>query len=135
MHNAVTVFFEEVSNRQRLDQLDGLFVPGFAWHTPSNTLIRLEDIKGGFRRLFHAFPNMLFTPCDCLEMDGEAMVRWHGDGTHLGAYENIPPTGRLFHYEGIVIFRFSSTGQIAEVWMDSNLRTMLARLKQFSEGL
>jgi len=123
------LFFHQVCGRQRLDLLEGLLAPGFRYHIPPDRLDTLEEVRSGFTRLFQAFPDLKFTLCDYLAADTEVMVRWHGDGTHLGAYEAIPPTGRAFHYEGVSVMAMDDDGLIRSTWMDTNLKVMVERLK------
>jgi predicted ester cyclase len=98
------------------------------WQTPRSfrTPSNVSSIRSA---ISSAFPDLQFTLSDVLLADGEAMVRWRGDGSHLGPYGCIPPSGRSFHYEGVTVMRVDERGRITQTWMDTNLKAMLERLK------
>jgi predicted ester cyclase len=47
-------------------------------------------------------------------------MRWHGSGTHTGAFLSVEPTGAPLEWAGSSIFRFAC-GRIAEHWVETDL--------------
>ena len=123
------LFFHQVCDRQRLELLDGLLAAGFVFTVPPDHLERLDEVKAAFRRLFTAFPDLRFTVGSSVVVDGEVMVRWHAEGTHLGPYDSLPPTGRTLTYGGVGVLLLDREGRIARAWMASNLKEMVERLR------
>jgi len=124
------LFFQEICNGQRLDLLDEVMAPGFAFRIPPDRLDSLEAVKDGFRRLFNAFPDLRFTVLESVAAGGEVLVRWRARGTHLGPYGSLLPTGRPFSYAGVGVLILDPSGRIKETWMETNLRAMVEKLRR-----
>ena len=76
---------------------------------------------------FDAFPD-LKRPVEDLVAEGDKVVaRWTSVGTHEGAFQGIPPTGKTVTTSGITVFRLEG-GKIVEEWSESDMVGMLTQL-------
>ena len=123
------LFFHQVCDRQRLEVLDEILAPGFVFLIPPDRLDSVEAVKAGLRRLFTAFPDLRFTLGGSVLIEEEVMVPWQADGTHLGPYDSLPPTGRRFRYQGVAVLTQDREGRLTRAWMVSNLKEMMDRLR------
>lgn len=86
--------------------------PGDAWE--GRTLDRREyEERVGYSRT--AFPDLEFTLHDVLAAGGRVSVRWRAEGTHLGALQDLPATGRRLAFAGQTIYE-TRDGQVAGHW-------------------
>jgi steroid delta-isomerase-like uncharacterized protein len=67
-----------------------------------------------------AFPDWHVEIDDLVADDTMAATRWHGQATHQGTFQGLPPTGRRANVSGINVYRVVG-GKIAAEWeqMDS----------------
>lgn len=62
-----------------------------------------------------------------MEAGDQAVVRWHGTGTHRATFAGINATGRTMSYAGMTWCRIESE-RIAEAWVAANVEQMIASL-------
>jgi predicted ester cyclase len=71
-----------------------------------------------------AFPDGRITHHETIVVGDRVAVRWTTEATHQGALDNIPPTGKPIHCEGLDLFHLRD-GEIAELWIAfDNLRIL-----------
>jgi predicted ester cyclase len=110
------LFDEVLSGPRNLDVLDELLAPDYLDHSPSpgvpssraGVRVKLESLRA-------AFPDVRFTLEAAVAEGPLTAVRWHSEGTHLGPFEGIAPTGRRVLVEGMDFYR-TSEGRITEHW-------------------
>ncbi len=73
------------------------------------------------------FPDLNVDVLDQFAADDKVTTRVAWSGTHTGTLNGIPPTGRRFRSEAIVIDRVAD-GQIQERWDVSNMLDMMQQL-------
>jgi steroid delta-isomerase-like uncharacterized protein len=74
-----------------------------------------DSLKQAMASLLQAFPDIELTVEDLIADGDRVAGRNAFGGTHEGEYMGLPPTGKRFAIEEIVIFRFVD-GRIAESW-------------------
>ncbi len=110
-------FYSEVWARGNLAAADEIFAPDYVRHDlrPSNAAPGPEGqkkIAGDFRS---AFPDLQFTLDLILAEDDMVAARWTMEGTNLGQWGNISPTGKRARFSGVNIFRIRD-GKVTEIW-------------------
>ena len=68
-----------------------------------------------------------FTIEDVVAEGDRVVVRWTNDGTHVGEFAGVPPTGRAFSIGGIDIYRVED-GLLGEHWHQVDQLSMLGQL-------
>jgi steroid delta-isomerase-like uncharacterized protein len=68
-----------------------------------------------------------FTVEDVVAEDDRVVVRWTQEGTHVGEFTGVPPTGRAFKIAGIDIYRVED-GLLCEHWHQLDQLSMLGQL-------
>lgn len=108
-------YYTDVLNAGNLDALAELAVVRYDEHDPlpgqasglEGLRQRVEMLRSSFRPHF-AIEDMI------AEQD-KVVVRWTNQGTHVGAFLGLPPTGKSFRIAGIDIHRLQD-GKMAEHW-------------------
>lgn len=86
-----------------------------------------EGIKQFYGVLHNAFPDLRFTIEDQIAEGDRVVTRWTATGTHTGAFQGLPPTGRQFKLAGIDIDRFAG-GKVVECWPNADELGLLQQL-------
>jgi steroid delta-isomerase-like uncharacterized protein len=75
----------------------------------------------GVKRILSAalagFPDIRFTQEDLIAEADRVAVRYRAEGTHLGEFQGIAPTGRRVAWTGINMFRIDC-GRIVQSWSE-----------------
>jgi steroid delta-isomerase-like uncharacterized protein len=118
---------EEIYNQGNLAAIDEFVAADFVIHAPP------EDIHGpaGARQfvagLREAFPDFHITIQDQIADGDRVVTRWTAEGTHLGEFQGIPPTGRHGKMTGIDIDRLVD-GKVVECWVNEDDLGLLQQL-------
>ncbi|HEX6817437.1 MAG TPA: ester cyclase [Ktedonobacterales bacterium] len=113
-------------SRGNLGTFDAIMAPGYIAHNGSDTLI-LNEVKGEYSTLLHAFPDGSWTPELMLSAEGDTIVTTGTfRGTQGDEYAGIGASGQHVAIPFIWIHRFSG-GTIREGWA---LRDELALVQQ-----
>src|SRR6266542_1986665 len=118
----------EALNRQDLDAVEALFAPDYTFHAPG---VPVPMDRAGFRQFastfFAALPDVHHTIEDEIVGTERAAARITVVGTHRGAFQGIPPTGRSVALEALNLYRLAG-GQIAEHWISFDSASLLRQL-------
>ena len=118
----------DAANIGDLDALDDLLAPNVIDHSAYAGQAAGRD---GFKEFFTlwrtAFPDLVYTIEDAIAEGDRVVIRWTGQGTHLGMYHHIAPTGKRVTMSGIQVNRLSS-GKIVEDWTSSDELGLLRQL-------
>ena len=116
------------------DQLvDELFSPDFVDHDPDPGQGEgLEGLKQHNQEYFNAFPDAQFILKDMVAEGDKVTVRAVRTGTHKNEYLGIPPSGRTFAVDDLIIYRIVD-GKIVEHWEVFDRYTMLVQLGVIAE--
>src|SRR5262249_30478115 len=74
-----------------------------------------QAFKQVWAMLLRGLPDLRLTIEDLIAEGDKVVARNTVNGTHLGEYRGLPPTGKTVTYDEIFIFRFAG-GRIAEMW-------------------
>lgn len=110
---------ENVWNGRNLDVIDEVVASDFIIHavSPDKEIHGREGVRQQFSRLRTAFPDLHFTIEDHIAEGDRVVTRWTAQGTHLGEFQGIPPTGKRVMLTGIDIDRVAD-GKFVECWMN-----------------
>ena len=107
--------FEDIWNAGNLAITQELFAPHYMLHVPLGTFQGIEGFKQYVTRMRSAFPDIHITIEDLFAEGDKSVVRWTACGTHQGAFQGIPPTGKQASVTAITIFRWTH-GMAEEAW-------------------
>jgi steroid delta-isomerase-like uncharacterized protein len=120
--------WEEVWHQGQLSRIDDLFTTDFVRHDPGGREPQgTEQNRQFIGSLRAAFPDVHYTVEDQIAEGDKVVVRYRFRGTHLGAFQGMPPTGKQVTYTGILIYRIVD-GKIAEQWTEFDLLGFLRQL-------
>jgi predicted ester cyclase len=107
---------DEVLTKKNLALVDELIAPDFREHVGGEVRrVGVEGFKAARLRRNAAFPDWKVTIDDIIAEGDKVVARATGQGTHLGEYMGIPPTGRRIKVSWIAIYRIAD-GKLAEHW-------------------
>lgn len=99
----------EIFNGGDMSKLAEIFATGGATVSADNA--RGQGDLGLYRR---AFPDLHKT-VDALVAEGDwVVIRWTNEGTHLGPWKDIAPTGKRITWSGVNLYRFGPDGRVIE---------------------
>ena len=116
---------EGVHNPALFDELPS---PTYVLHLPGSPPISgIEQAKQLMAVYTSAFPDLQLTTEDMVAEGDKVAIRntWHG--THQGAFQGLPPTGKHVTFTGSDFFRFVG-GRIAEQWADLDALGLMQQL-------
>ena len=119
--------FEEVWNRGNLAILDERLVSDYAGHSTTTETSGPEGGKQFVAMMRSAFPDFHYIVEDEIAEGDRVVNRWTARGTHQGAFQGIPPTGKQFTITGISIYRVAN-GKIVEGWTSADMLSLLQQL-------
>jgi predicted ester cyclase len=128
--SAMDRLFEDVWNRGRLEVIDEIVTPDVALHSGDAVSVGRAGLREVVATWRTAFPDIHHRIDDRFTRhDGAEAARWHGEGTHLAPFMDIPPTGRRFSYWGMTIAWTDGDGVMTELWAAATVAEMIAALK------
>ena len=115
-------------NKLDVAVLDELCTPDYSLHFPGapGPLPR-EAAKHFFGMFFAAFGDIQHDLEDMLAEDDKVSVRLTVHGTHTGAFQGMPPTGKPISIGSINLFHLRD-GKVAEQWVQTDTLGMLQQL-------
>jgi steroid delta-isomerase-like uncharacterized protein len=119
--------WQEVWHQGNLDRLREFFASDFVRHDPGRELHGVEQNRQFIASLRTAFPDGRFTTEDQIAESDKVVVRYRFNGTNLGAFQGMAPTGKQVSYSAILIYRIAG-GKIAEQWTELDLLGLLRQL-------
>ena len=119
---------EEVLTNKNLALADDLIATDFREHVGDEAKrVGIEGFKAVRLRRNTAFPDWKVTVDDIIAEGDKVVARATGQGTHLGEYMGIPPTGRPVTMTGMHFFRIAD-GKIVERRAEVNLMGILQQI-------
>ena len=118
-------FVDEFWSRGNLAAADELMAPNAAIHEP--VVGTPEDLKTVATAIRTAFPDWHSTVDEMLVEGDRVAERWTGRGTHLGAFQGIPATGKTVAVSGVVFYRIAD-GRIAEFRGQFDMMALMQQL-------
>ena len=120
-------YVDEVQSQHNLAAIDELFSPAFINHDNEADPPGTEGVKRFFTILFDAFPDARFTIHLQLAEGDKVMTYKTLQGTHLGYFMGIPPTGKRVSFSGMDVFTVVH-GKLAEHWSVSGMLELMQQL-------
>ena len=122
-------FYEEVMNKGNLNAIDELCAPSYVERAvlPPGISSDREGLKQLCAMLRQAFPDLHFTVEDEIAEGDKAVARTTMRGTNLGAFADMPSTGKQVTVTGIDIVRFEG-GKAVEHWANQDDLGMMHQL-------
>lgn len=119
-------FLDELWNRGNFAVVDELLASDYDGH--SSTVVRGPEGAVAFIPTVHAaFPDFQFKILDQIAEGDKVATRWKLSGTHEGAFQGAPPSGKRVEMTGITIFRVAD-GRLIEGWTNEDLLGMLQQI-------
>jgi len=127
-HKALVRRFEEaVWNERNPSRVDEFFAASHIFHAAGSPPLDREGHRQMIAHFQDAFPDGRNTSEDLLAEGDKVVQRWTFRGTHQGAFQGIPPTGRPVTLTGISIWRVDG-GTIVESWHELDTLGLLQQL-------
>jgi steroid delta-isomerase-like uncharacterized protein len=103
--------------------------PGFTAHVAGVSAPLDDEAWTGFIDSFSAsFPDLRLTVEDVVASDDRVAARVSFRGTHSGAFQGIPPTGRQVTFSSLEFNRMAN-GKVAEHWVNLDMAGLLQQLQ------
>jgi steroid delta-isomerase-like uncharacterized protein len=118
----------EVASAGNYDVLDEILAPGFVDHDPApDQGAGIEGLKGFFRQMRAAFPDLKAEPVEIAATDDHVAMRYTISGTHDGEFQGVAPTGKSFKVSALQLARFEN-GRCVERWGSTDELGMMKQL-------
>ncbi len=106
---------QEALNEGNLNTIDDLFAPAFVEHSSPDQPAGPAGVKQFVESVRAGFPNLQVSISHLIAEGDEVVVRTVWQGTHLGEYAGVAPTGKQVIRTLIHIFRIKG-GKITDEW-------------------
>jgi len=120
-------FDEAVWNRRDPSLVDELFAPSHVFRAAGSPPLDREGHKQMIAHFQGAFPDGRNTTDELIAEGDKVASRWTYRGTHRGAFQGIPPTGKQVTLTGISLWRVEG-GQIVESWHEADFLGLMHQL-------
>ena len=118
---ATTKKMGEAVNKGNLEEFNNFFAPDVVDHDPAPDQAKgPEGFIGFFTQLRHAFPDLALAVDHMVADDDNVSIAYTMTGTHKGAFEGIPATGKKIKARGVQIAKFDANAMIKERWGSSD---------------
>ena len=91
-----------------------------------------DGYKMFFAQMRAAFPDLMLTPEHVISSSSELAVAYTIEGTHLGRFMGVEPTGRYVKARGMQMIRFEN-GRAVERWGSSDELGILRQIGAMPE--
>jgi predicted ester cyclase len=123
-----------VASAGRYEVLDEILAPNFVNHDPApDQGPGIEGLKGFFRSMRSAFPDLRAEPVEIAATDEHVAMRYTIAGTHRGEFQGIQPTGKSFKVAALQLARFEN-GRCVERWGSTDELGMMKQLGILAEA-
>jgi len=120
-------FEEAVWNERNPSRVDEFFAPSHLFRAGGSPPLDRAGHRQMIAHFQEAFPDGRNTSEELLAEGDKVVQRWTFRGTHQGAFQGIPPTGRPVTLTGISIWRVDG-GTIVESWHELDTLGLLQQL-------
>lgn len=135
--NRATVrrFVDQVVNRHTADAASDYHISNLSWHGGSmGEAYDIASYQRHLHALFTAFPDLSVETEDLVAENDRVVIRAVVRGTHLGAFLDVPPTGKMIRGSCSAAFRLVD-GMIAEEWWHQDLFGLLRQIDAIPAAL
>jgi predicted ester cyclase len=128
-------FLQELDHHKQVDAVRELCAAGFVAYLPGSIdPVDREGFKGFIARFYTAFPDLRHTVEDQIAEGDMVVSRLTVQGTHLGDFLGIAPTGREITITDILIARMEK-GKAVELWAQFDMPGLLRQLGAFPPAM
>ncbi len=120
-------YLEEIAPNGEIARLDVVFAADLVAHLGGRSATGIQLMRDYVATFHSAFPDVTYVIEDEVSEGDRVVARWRWEGTHLGAFQGIAPTGRRVSQTGTTVFRISA-GKIAEVWPQADFMGLMQQL-------
>jgi steroid delta-isomerase-like uncharacterized protein len=120
-------FGTDVWNGRNPSLVDEFFAASHVFRGAGSPPLDREGHRQMIAHFQSAFPDGRDTTDDLIADGDKVAQRWTYRGTHQGAFQGIPPTGRRVTLTGISIWRFEE-GKIVESWHELDTLGLMQQL-------
>jgi predicted ester cyclase len=104
-------------NENQLQRLDAIFDPGMTLHRITGQTIAGREVFKTVIQSFHrAFPDLKWSALERIYAPNRAVVRYRFEGTHLGEFRGIQPSGRRVSFSACEVIALSDNGLVMDIW-------------------
>ena len=132
----VDQFYDRIWNAGDLGGVPELLTEDFAFRGSLGAELQgREAFKEYVRSVRTALASYKCEILDCVAEDSRAFARMRFSGIHVAPFRGYSPTGKLVHWNGAALFRFTDQA-ISELWVLGDLAgvDLLLRANQESAG-
>ncbi|GAB4187776.1 MAG: ester cyclase [Simkaniaceae bacterium] len=128
-NKALVKKYHEATNQKNIAIFDEIFAEDFKNNAMGfKTIQGIEAMKNTLEKLLAAFPDWKVKIEDIIAEKDKVALRWSLTATHLGAYEDILPTGQAIKAFGIHIDQMKN-GKIFKRWATNNFPQIFQDLR------
>ena len=106
---------------------EAFIAPTVTFYMAGSPPMKGEQVQGLLRAFYGAFSGLHHTFEDQIAEGDKVVTRFTLHGTHTGAFQGIPPTGKAVTIPAIVIDRFAE-GKLVEHWASLDMLGLLQQL-------
>ena len=128
---ARAAFFDYLNHRE-FKRFEAVHTKDFVKHYNNSPAENLSEEMGDAKGQFESSSDLTFTENWMIAEGDKVAVCFTAKGTHDGAFQGIPPTGKHYELSGMTVWRFVD-GKIAEEWVFSNDLDLYRQLGLFKE--
>ena len=125
----VSRYFNEVMNQGKLEVIDEIMAPNFAFRIPTlpDPVRGRDGMKQFVTGLRTAFPDIKFTVQRQIVEGNKVASRYSMRATHKGEFLGVPPTGNQVTDIGNDLFHLAG-GQIVDIWVIEDALGLIQQL-------
>ena len=126
---ARTAFFDYLNHRN-FKRFEEVHTKDFVKHPSNSRTENLSEEMGDAKGQFDSSSDLTFTENWMIAEGDKVAVCFTAKGTHDGAFQGIPATGKRYEVSGMTVWRFVD-GKIAEEWLFFNELDLYTQLGLF----
>jgi predicted ester cyclase len=119
--------YHEYLDKRDLDGLLSLYAPTLKFHGLAPQPLGPEGVKQAMMAFYDAFPDSRMPYDDIIAEGNRVAVRHRFEGTHLGDFSGIPPTGQKVAITATEILRFEGN-KVVEGWLNADIFGLMQQL-------
>jgi steroid delta-isomerase-like uncharacterized protein len=122
-------YFNEVMNQGKLDVIDEIMAPNFAFRIPTipDPVRGRDGMKQFVSGLRNGFPDIQFTVQHQVAEGNKVATHYSMIGTHKGDFLGVPPTNNQVEDSGNDLFHLANE-QITEIWVSEDAVGLMVQL-------
>lgn len=126
--NVAEEYVHRIGTNQDLTAVDDLLHPKVVIHSLLGDYEGPERMKTVVESWLAAFPDLIVTNKAVISEGDLVVIQWKAEGTHLGEFKGIAPTGIRVSYEGVTIYKINMN-KITEYWAYLDMAHLLTQIE------